>query len=73
MRRVNDNTVMDVTRRTLARMLAIAAAAQPGSSQTAAPSNADLESARELLRTNLKQIAQVKLPMAIEPACHFKA
>jgi hypothetical protein len=25
------------------------------------------------LRTNLKQIAQVKLPMAIEPACHFKA
>jgi hypothetical protein len=55
-------------------MLAIAAAAQqPGAAQTVTPANADLESARDLLRTNLQQIAKVKLPMATEPACHFKA
>jgi hypothetical protein len=53
-------------------MLAVAAAApQAVTPQTAA--DADLESARELLRTNLQQIAKVKLPMATEPACHFKA
>jgi hypothetical protein len=55
-------------------MLAVAAVVpQAGISQTPAPANADLESARELLRTNLQQIAKVKLPMATEPACHFKA
>jgi hypothetical protein len=55
-------------------MLAIAATAQPaGAAQTAPPSNADLDSARDLLRTNLQQIAKVKLPMATEPAIHFKA
>jgi hypothetical protein len=57
-------------------MLAVAAVApQAGVSQTssqAAPANADLESARELLRTNEAQIAKVKLPMATEPAFHFK-
>jgi hypothetical protein len=73
MRRVNDNGSM-VTRRSLARILAAAAVAQSTeSAQTSAPSNTDLESARELLRTNLALIAKVKLPMAIEPACHFKA
>jgi hypothetical protein len=41
--------------------------------RTAAPGNADLEAARELMRTNAQQIAQVKLPMATEPAFHFKA
>ncbi|HTB14033.1 MAG TPA: hypothetical protein VK752_20815 [Bryobacteraceae bacterium] len=76
MRLVHDNGFMavnqDVTRRSLARMLAVAAAApQAATPQTAA--DADLESARELLRTNLQQIAKVKLPMATEPACHFKA
>jgi hypothetical protein len=53
-------------------MLAVAAVApQAGISQTA--TDADLESAREQLRANLAQIAKVKLPMATEPACHFKA
>jgi hypothetical protein len=52
-------------------MLAVAAVApQAGVSQ--APADADLESARELLRTNEAQIAKVKLPMATEPAFHFK-
>jgi hypothetical protein len=70
-RRVHDNGSMDVTRRTLARMLAVAAVPQAAEAQ--APADADLESAREVLRTNLQQIAKVKLPMATEPACHFKA
>jgi hypothetical protein len=55
-------------------MLAVAAAARKsGAAQTAAPGNADLESARDLLRANLQQIGKVKLPMATEPAFHFKA
>lgn len=55
-------------------MLAVAAVApQAGDSQSPAPTDADLDSARELLRTNEQQIAKVKLPMAIEPAFHFKA
>jgi hypothetical protein len=55
-------------------MLALAAAAAPAAlPQPAAPADADLESARELLRNNLALIGKVKLPMAIEPACHFKA
>jgi len=53
-------------------MLAVAAAVpQAAVPQTAG--DADLESARELMRTNLQQIAKVKLPMATEPAVHFKA
>lgn len=54
-------------------MLAAAAAApQAGSSQTASP-DADLESAREQMKASAQQIAKVKLPMATEPAFHFKA
>ena len=52
-----------------------AAAFVPQAAVAQAPSqgDADLESARELLKANLEQIAKVKLPMATEPACHFKA
>jgi hypothetical protein len=65
---------MAVTRRSLARILAVAAVApHAGVSQTAPPADADLESARELLRSNTAQITKVKLPMATEPAIHFKA
>jgi hypothetical protein len=72
--RVNDNGCMKVTRRSLAQMFAVAAVAQQDAvSQNAPPADADLDSARELLRANLAQIAKVKLPMATEPACHFKA
>ena len=54
-------------------MLAVAAAApQAGSSQTP-PADADLNSAREQMKTNAQQIAKVKLPMDTEPAFHFKA
>jgi hypothetical protein len=54
-------------------LAAAAAAAQSGISQTPPPSDADLQSAREQMRTNAQQIAKVKLPMATEPAFHFKA
>lgn len=66
---------MAVTRRSLARMLAAAAAVpRVGVSQTnQPPADADLESARGQVRTNIEQIAKVKLPMATEPAFHFKA
>jgi hypothetical protein len=66
---------MVVTRRSLAKMLAlVAAGSQTGASQTSQPaSNADLESARGVMRSNVEQIAKVKLPMATEPAFHFKA
>jgi hypothetical protein len=63
---------MKVTRRSLAQMLAVAAVPQTGSSQEP-PSNEDLTSARDQMRTNIQQIAKVKLPMATEPAFHFKA
>lgn len=54
-------------------MLAVAAAApQAGISQTA-PADADLDSAREQMKASAQQIAKVKLPMATEPAFHFKA
>lgn len=72
--RVNDNGVMAVTRRSLARMMAAAAAAaQAGVSQTAPPANADMQAARDQMRANAEQIAKVKLPMATEPAFQFKA
>ena len=54
-------------------MLAGAAAQRAGAAQTSPAADADLESARELMRANLQQIAQVKLPMTTEPACRFKA
>lgn len=63
---------MTVTRRSLARVLAAAAVSQTGSAQTPS-SDADLDSAREQMKTSARQIAKVKLPMATEPAFHFKA
>lgn len=74
---VNDNGVMKVTRRELSRfaVLAVAPAAmQLSGAQTASqPANDDLQSARELMHANSQQIVSVKLPMATEPAFHFKA
>jgi len=75
---VNDNDVMAdqnaVTRRSLARLLAVAALApQAGNSQATPSPDADLDSAREQLRGHFQQIAKVKVPMSTEPACHFKA
>ena len=69
---VQDNDFMEVTRRSLAQMLAMAAAGGRASAQ-APESNPDLEQAREQMRGNAQQIAKIKLPRATEPACHFKA
>ncbi len=65
---------MDLTRRSLAKALAVAAAVRPSAvAQSAPPVDADLQSARDQMRSNAQQIAKVKLPMATEPAFHFKA
>jgi hypothetical protein len=49
-----------------------AAIPQASGSQTPPP-DADLNSAREQLKSNAQQVAKVKLPMPTEPAFHFKA
>ncbi|HVP00693.1 MAG TPA: hypothetical protein VMT15_21630 [Bryobacteraceae bacterium] len=65
---------MALTRRSLAKALAAAAVVRPSApAQSAAQTDADLQSARDQLRSNIQQIAKVKLPMATEPAFHFKA
>lgn len=64
---------MDLSRRTLARVL-IASTAMPAA---AAPPQAGADeetlSAHEALRASAQQIAKVDLPMDTEPAVHFKA
>jgi hypothetical protein len=69
---------MDLTRRTLGRLLATAAAVRlESAAQTAsapAPSSEEaLKAAREDLRGNARLLAQVPVPMATEPAFRFKA
>lgn len=54
-------------------MLAAAAAIPQAAAPQTPPADADLDSARELLKSNAQQIAKVQLPMATEPAFHFKA
>jgi hypothetical protein len=54
-------------------MLAAAAAIPQAATPQTPPPDADLDSARELLKSNAQQIAKVKLPMPTEPAFHFKA
>jgi hypothetical protein len=63
-----------VTRRSLGRILAAAAAVAPGGADAqTTEANEDLQSARDQIRANESQIAKVKLPVATEPAFHFKA
>ena len=59
--------IMAVTRRELAGMIAASAA-------VGAPQAVDEEtrSAQEALEQNAQQLDKISLPMAIEPACHFK-
>jgi|HubBroStandDraft_6_1064221.scaffolds.fasta_scaffold333288_2 hypothetical protein len=73
---------MNVTRRNMARMLAattaipvLAVSVVPVSDAAQAPADSDEEtrSAHDLMRTNAQALAKVKLPMATEPAVHFKA
>lgn len=65
---------MKLTRRQLTAAVsatAIAAAAPP-TPQTNAP-NDELKAARDRLKASLDQVAQQKVPMAVEPAFQFKA
>jgi hypothetical protein len=70
---------MNITRRTLARMLAATAAANGAEAQTpsaASPSSGideDMIAVQEQLQSNERDIAKVMLPMATEPAFRFKA
>jgi len=68
---------MNVTRRNMARMLAattaIPALAIPAAAQAPADSDEETRSAHDLMRSNAQALAKVKLPMATEPAVHFKA
>jgi hypothetical protein len=77
-------TRMDITRRTLARVFAataaapalvpVDAAAAPAPPQGApAGAEADLNTAREMMRSDARRLAQVHVPMSTEPAFRFKA
>jgi len=63
------------TRREIAAAIAASAAVAAQSPNPPLPQNPDeeLQAARALLHQNLEQIAKFPLPMATEPAVHFKA
>jgi hypothetical protein len=64
---------MQVTRRSIARMLAAAAAVPQTATPQAPSADADFDSAREQVKSYAQQVAKVKLPASTEPAFHFKA
>jgi hypothetical protein len=67
---------MNITRRKLAMLAASAplvAVAIPAEAQTLQDSDEETRSAHDLMRLNAQALAKVKLPMATEPAFHFKA
>jgi hypothetical protein len=73
---------MNITRRNMAHMLAattaipaiaISAVVIPAEAQAPADSDEETRSAHDLMRSNAQALAKVKLPMATEPAVHFKA
>ena len=55
---------------TLAQAPTASAPAQPARAATV---DAELQSAREDLKSATQSIAQVKLPRSVEPAFHFRA
>jgi hypothetical protein len=62
---------MNVTRRTLAKI--VAAAAVPVSAAAQSDADEETRSAHDALRNNATQIGKVEIPMATEPPFHFKA
>lgn len=64
--------VMRITRRKAAGILTGAAVMTPQARPQQASDN-NLQAARADLRANATRIAQIKLPMATEPAFRFKA
>jgi hypothetical protein len=64
---------MKVSRRKLLQVLPAAAVplASEAVAQTPAPPDAELEAARQYLRTGAQVVRQVQLPMTTEPATRF--
>jgi len=64
-----------ITRRALAAVIAAPAALAAQTPAGPSPPNADdeLKAARDQNRQNQEQLAKLPLPMATEPATHFKA
>ena len=57
-------------------LTATAVLAPPAARMSASPqavADEESRSAREQMRNNAQQLAKVKVPMAVEPAFHFKA
>jgi hypothetical protein len=67
-----DANSLKVTRRTIARMLAIGAVVPAAAPAQERPQDAR-GVAREQFDRNEKAMAAVKIPMATEPPFHFKA
>jgi hypothetical protein len=59
--------------RMLAATTAIPSIVIPVEAQAPADSDEETRSAHDLMRSNAQALAKVKLPMATEPAAHFKA
>ena len=67
---------MKLTRRKLATLLTVTAAAAHAEPQApAAPASApdDMTAARAALKSSLDTLSKAKVPIALEPATHFKA
>ncbi len=67
---------MKLTRRTLAAALVSATALagqQPQPAAAPAVPDSDLKAARDRLQANAAALADAQIPMATEPAFHFKA
>ena len=66
-----------ITRRQLAIALAAAPCAfpapQPSAPASVSVASKDLANAREQYRKHTVKLAAIEIPMATEPACHFKA
>jgi hypothetical protein len=70
------NVHMNLTRRSLAKIVAAAAvpaALEPLGAAPQADADEETRSAHDALRNSAEAIAKVEIPMATEPAVHFKA
>ena len=64
---------MDISRRTLACLFAATVATPVTEAAPQGAETDDDKAAREQMQNNKEQLAKVPLPMATEPAVHFRA
>jgi hypothetical protein len=64
---------MNVTRRSLVHLLTAATAVSASVAAQAPSTDDDLKIQRDQMRANFESLAKVPIPMAVEPAFHFKA